>query len=111
LVIWSGHPLATSSKAEQTWIEGRRYFDLESDARLRAEHRRERERLLSKALPARLQALAREGRGARSVTPAGDPLALALAELRWRRAQHEQARYADSYGNNEWHECTAEELQ
>lgn len=110
LVIWSGHPLATSSKAEQTWIEGRRYFDLASDARLRAEHRRERERLLAKALPARLQALAREG-GARSVTPASDPLALALAELRWRRLQHEQARYADSYGNNEWHECTAEELQ
>jgi adenine deaminase len=37
-VIWSGPPLSTFSVAEQTWIEGRRYFD-------RAEDRRARERL------------------------------------------------------------------
>ena len=25
-VIWSGHPLSSYSRAEQTWIEGRRIF-------------------------------------------------------------------------------------
>ena len=35
LVIWSGPPLSTMSRCEQTWIDGQRYFDLESDAKLR----------------------------------------------------------------------------
>lgn len=28
-VIWSGHPLATTAACEQTWIDGRKYFDRE----------------------------------------------------------------------------------
>jgi N-acetylglucosamine-6-phosphate deacetylase len=35
LVVWSGRPLSTTSRCEQTWIDGKRYFDLESDHRLR----------------------------------------------------------------------------
>ncbi len=27
-VIWSGHPLSTYTKCEQTWIDGRKYFEL-----------------------------------------------------------------------------------
>jgi predicted amidohydrolase YtcJ len=30
-VIWSGNPLSTETRVEQTWIDGRRYFDLEED--------------------------------------------------------------------------------
>ncbi len=30
-VVWSGHPLSTSSRAEQTWVDGRKYFDREED--------------------------------------------------------------------------------
>jgi adenine deaminase len=41
-VIWSGHPLSTLSRVEQTWIDGRRYFDREAD--LAARERLERER-------------------------------------------------------------------
>ena len=41
-VIWNGHPMSTFSSAEQTWIEGRKYFDREEDERLREEVRRER---------------------------------------------------------------------
>jgi cytosine/adenosine deaminase-related metal-dependent hydrolase len=52
-VIWSGHPLSVFSRAEQTWIDGRRYFDVETDARLRAEVQAERSRLIQKALAAR----------------------------------------------------------
>jgi imidazolonepropionase-like amidohydrolase len=54
LVIWSGDPLSTYSLAEQTWIEGRRYFDLESDQAMRESIRSERERLIAAALPDRL---------------------------------------------------------
>ena len=30
-VVWSGHPLSTYAIAEQTWIDGRKYFDREDD--------------------------------------------------------------------------------
>ena len=35
LVLWSGHPLSISSKAEKTLIEGKVYFDLQSDLQMR----------------------------------------------------------------------------
>ena len=31
LVVWSGSPLSTMSRCEQTWIEGRKYFDRKAD--------------------------------------------------------------------------------
>jgi imidazolonepropionase-like amidohydrolase len=49
-VIWSHHPFSTATRAEQTWIDGRRYFDLEEDQVLAREVERERARLLQKAL-------------------------------------------------------------
>jgi imidazolonepropionase-like amidohydrolase len=45
-VIWNGSPLSTESKVEQTWIDGRRYFDIEEDARLREQVERERSQLI-----------------------------------------------------------------
>ncbi|AXJ01203.1 Imidazolonepropionase [Cyclonatronum proteinivorum] len=45
-VIWSGDPLSTFTIAEQTWIDGRRYFDIEEDAALRAAVDRERAELI-----------------------------------------------------------------
>jgi len=48
-VIWSGHPLDTMSVCQETWIEGRQYFEMEA-ARRRAEARqRLREALTAKA--------------------------------------------------------------
>jgi N-acetylglucosamine-6-phosphate deacetylase len=35
LVVWSGPPMSTMSRCEQTWIDGRCYFSLEKDAELR----------------------------------------------------------------------------
>ncbi len=49
-VIWSGHPLSTFTRAEQTWVDGRRYFDLEEDRVLRARAADERARLIQAAL-------------------------------------------------------------
>jgi adenine deaminase len=45
-VIWNGDPLSTQTKAEQTWIDGRKYFDLESDAELRQQIENERAMLI-----------------------------------------------------------------
>jgi imidazolonepropionase-like amidohydrolase len=45
-VIWNGDPLSTFTKAEQTWIDGRKYFDLEEDAELRRAIENERAQLI-----------------------------------------------------------------
>jgi len=49
-VIWSGSPLSTLSRCEQTWIDGRQMFSLESDAALRQVTQAERQRLIQKIL-------------------------------------------------------------
>ncbi len=49
-VIWSGHPLSTYSICEQTWIEGRKYFDIEEDKVMREQIAAERARLIQKVL-------------------------------------------------------------
>jgi N-acetylglucosamine-6-phosphate deacetylase len=52
LVVWSGRPLSTLSRCEQTWIDGRRYFDLKSDAEMRNRDAQLRAHLIQKALGA-----------------------------------------------------------
>jgi adenine deaminase len=49
-VIWSGSPLSVYSHCEQTWIDGRKYFDREEDHRLYEEGQRQRAVLVQKAL-------------------------------------------------------------
>ncbi|KAA3661164.1 MAG: amidohydrolase [Calditrichaeota bacterium] len=49
-VIWSGHPLSSFSRCEQTWIEGRKYFDLDNDLQMRQAVAKERQRLIQKVL-------------------------------------------------------------
>lgn len=49
-VLWSGDPLSTLTVAEQTWIEGRKYFDIEEDALLRQSIEDERAKLIQRAL-------------------------------------------------------------
>lgn len=63
LVVWSGSPLSTYSRVEQTWIDGRRYFSREEDAAARAVDAKERAALIQLALPARQRALAAGGGG------------------------------------------------
>lgn len=50
LVVWSSSPLSTMSRCEQTWIDGRLYFDRESDKELRKENHRIRTALIQKIL-------------------------------------------------------------
>jgi N-acetylglucosamine-6-phosphate deacetylase len=49
-VIWSGDPLSTYSRCEQTWIDGACMFSLEKDAELRKTIAGERQRLIQKVL-------------------------------------------------------------
>ena len=51
-VIWSGNPLSQFTRAEQTWIDGRRYFSLEEDAALREQIQNERQQLIQAVLAA-----------------------------------------------------------
>jgi hypothetical protein len=52
-VIWSGDPLSTYTMCEQTWIDGRRFFDRNEDRTLYAEAQRERAVLIQKVLTAK----------------------------------------------------------
>ncbi len=50
LAIWSGPPLSTLSRCEQTWIEGKCYFDIESDQKRREWVTAQRQALIAKVM-------------------------------------------------------------
>lgn len=50
LVVWSGPPMSVYSKAEQTWIDGRKYFDRADDLRERTRIESRRTALIQRAL-------------------------------------------------------------
>jgi N-acetylglucosamine-6-phosphate deacetylase len=62
-VIWSSSPLSTLSRCEQTWIDGRKFFDREEDAALRAEQAKMRAALIRKVLDSGDKPGGEEGRG------------------------------------------------
>ncbi len=62
-VIWSASPLSTYARPEQTWIDGRRYFDVQDDAKLRTAAVKERAALVQKILPERQRLLGAGGAG------------------------------------------------
>jgi N-acetylglucosamine-6-phosphate deacetylase len=47
IVVWSGDPLSTFTRCEQTWIDGRRYFDMEEDLMSARDTRQRRAEILS----------------------------------------------------------------
>jgi imidazolonepropionase-like amidohydrolase len=49
-VVWNGNPLSQFTRAEQTWVDGRRYFSIEEDAALREQIDRERTQLIQAIL-------------------------------------------------------------
>jgi N-acetylglucosamine-6-phosphate deacetylase len=50
LVIWSGDPLSCLSRCEQTWVDGRKYFDRNDDLARRKEAAQMRAVLVQKIL-------------------------------------------------------------
>lgn len=49
-VIWDHNPLSVYARAEQTWIEGRKYFDLTTDIAARSAQRTEKSQLINKLI-------------------------------------------------------------
>jgi len=50
LVVWSGSPLSILSRCEQTWIDGRKYFDRTEDQQQRLQLQQMRAVLIQKIL-------------------------------------------------------------
>jgi imidazolonepropionase-like amidohydrolase len=50
LVLWNGDPLSVYSRVEQTWVDGRRFFDRQADLRMRERLAAERAELIALAL-------------------------------------------------------------
>ena len=50
LAIWNGPPLSTFTRCVQTWVDGRKYFDVQEDQQLRSEVSERRNRLVQKVL-------------------------------------------------------------
>jgi imidazolonepropionase-like amidohydrolase len=51
-VVWNGHPLSVYTRVEQTWVDGRRYFDREADRAQRKALEVERRELMAMVLEA-----------------------------------------------------------
>jgi imidazolonepropionase-like amidohydrolase len=51
-VIWNGNPLSQFTRAEQTWVDGRKYFSLDEDVKLREDIARQRAQLIQAILTA-----------------------------------------------------------
>ncbi len=54
-VLWSDNPLSNYAHANQTWIEGRKYFDRAEDLESRKAYAAQREALVQKALAERVK--------------------------------------------------------
>jgi N-acetylglucosamine-6-phosphate deacetylase len=50
VAVWSGDPISTLSRCEQTWIDGRLYFDIEVDRKMRERDARLRAQLIQEVL-------------------------------------------------------------
>jgi imidazolonepropionase-like amidohydrolase len=60
-VIWNGNPLSTLTKCEQTWVDGRKFFDVVDDLALRKEIEEQRAVLIQKVLAAGKSGTSSEG--------------------------------------------------
>ncbi|MGK0186562.1 MAG: imidazolonepropionase-like amidohydrolase [Verrucomicrobiales bacterium] len=114
-VVWSDHPLSTYARAEQTWIDGTRYFSLKDDAARRKANAAERQLLITKALMKPKKDSKKE-----SAEEEGDDKAVAdgaaTLEERWRLMTqgsladyHKSLEYRDIYHNGEnLHTCSGD---
>ena len=60
-VIWSGNPLSTYSRCEQTWVDGKKYFDIQEDRQMQDQIVKERATLIQKILASKKEKPAAPG--------------------------------------------------
>ncbi len=70
-VLWNAHPLSVYSQAQQTWIDGTKYFDIKTDKQLQQQLEAEKAALIQKVL------------GAGEAAKAGDKDAYKQDEPEW----------------------------
>lgn len=63
--IWSGNPLSTFTKCEQTWVDGRKYFDVQEDHEMQKRIEQERGTLIQKILKSKKEPGSTAGAGLR----------------------------------------------
>ncbi|WP_272977655.1 amidohydrolase family protein, partial [Idiomarina baltica] len=51
-VLWNHYPLSSYAQAQQTWINGRKFFDRELDKQRQAQVKQEKQALIQKVLAA-----------------------------------------------------------
>lgn len=66
VVIWSANPLSIYAKAEKTFVDGIAYWDIERDAKVRADQQAEKARIVKKMLDSKNKG----GRTQRAAAPA-----------------------------------------
>jgi imidazolonepropionase-like amidohydrolase len=66
VVIWSANPLSIYAKAEKTFVDGVAYWDMERDAKVRADQQTEKARIIKKMLDSKNKG----GRTQRPAAPA-----------------------------------------
>ena len=49
-VVWNGDPLSNFTRCEQTWVDGRRYFDRDDDDQMQQQALQQRNTLIQKIL-------------------------------------------------------------
>lgn len=96
LVLWSGSPLSNLSRCEQTWIDGRRYFDRGADLEAREQFASMRTQLIQRVLASGEKPSSRSSRrpDTSRMWPRHDEFCVAHDSNRcldciWRRAQIE----------------------
>ena len=74
LVLWSGHPLSNLSRVRQTWVDGRKFFDIKEDSKRRKENQQRRNALIQKILTsgAKMEAKSKENTDPAKLWPRHD---------------------------------------
>ena len=100
-VLWSDNPLSNYARVNQTWIDGRKYFDRADDAAARKVFAAQREALVQKALAERVKNLGKESGEKKTDEKESKPSREALA-----RAHELSGLYGDG---SDKHTCRGEE--
>ncbi|MFN7727045.1 MAG: amidohydrolase family protein [Rubrivivax sp.] len=113
-VLWSRSPLDSTTRAEQTWVDGRLYFDRAQETARREADAAERQRLLAAvAVAARSRPAGGGGGGGGGGTAPDAPRQFAevdaadLGQLPWRPVLDHARAVRHAYSSQPaWHECT-----
>jgi imidazolonepropionase-like amidohydrolase len=99
-VIWTGNPVSNYARVQQTWIDGRKYFDRAEDTEARKSFAAQREALVQKALMERLKEIGPGKEGDSEKKDDKEPPKISAAEI------HRAHELAPIYGDgHDKHTC------